>query len=75
METVYAIIKDGLVINTIVCEESFISTLQSLQGFDKAVRIDGCSRQPSIGWTHGLVDVEELGEVGVNKFENESETI
>jgi hypothetical protein len=44
-ETVYAVIQDGLVTNTIVAEQAFID-----QHYPGSPRIDNVTPQPGIGW-------------------------
>lgn len=47
METVYAIIEDDLVANTIVADQNFID-----QNFPGAINITNMSPRPGIGWTY-----------------------
>jgi len=44
-ETVYAVIQDGVVINTIVADQAFID-----QHYPGSPRIDNVTPQPGIGW-------------------------
>ena len=44
-ETVYAVIQDGVVVNTIVADQAFID-----QHYPGAPRIDNVTPQPGIGW-------------------------
>lgn len=47
---VYALIKNGIIENTIVADSNFISTIQSQ--WDACVRIDELETQPGIGWEY-----------------------
>jgi hypothetical protein len=44
-ETVYAVIQDGVVTNTVVADQTFID-----QHYPGAPRIDNVAPQPGIGW-------------------------
>lgn len=61
MEKVFALIKNNLVVNTIVIEdESFLSTLQAEGACDYVVRIDELEIKPGIGFTCEQVDGEYI---------------
>ena len=47
METVYAIIENGLVVNTIVADQNFIN-----QNYPDAINITNISPRPGINWTY-----------------------
>lgn len=44
-ETVYAVIQNGVVVNTIVASQSFVDA-----NYPGSPRIDGITPQPGIGW-------------------------
>lgn len=50
MEKVYALIKNGIVENTIVAEASFIALIEGQ--YDSCVRIDELDVKPGIGWSY-----------------------
>lgn len=60
MEKVFALIKNNVVINTIVVDdESFLDVLVAQGVHDTAVRIDGCEVRPGLGWTY-LLDNDHM---------------
>jgi hypothetical protein len=46
---VYALVKAGVVVNTILADATFAA---SLTGYDYVVRVDTLDPQPSIGWLY-----------------------
>lgn len=48
---VYAQIKNGIIQNTIVLEDSSLQSVFA-QGFDAFVRVDNLSPEPAIGWSY-----------------------
>jgi hypothetical protein len=60
---VYALIKNGVVENTIVADANFISLINSQ--WDNCIRIDELEIVPGIGWTHDgsvFTNPEEVSE-------------
>jgi len=47
---VYALINNGVVVNTIVADEAFIASIQA--NYDNCIRVDELEVKPSIGWTY-----------------------
>lgn len=47
---IYALVKNGVVINTIVADDNFISTISS--NYDACVRVDNIDNPPSIDWLY-----------------------
>jgi hypothetical protein len=45
---IYALVKNGVIENTIVADESFVSLIQP--DWDFVLRIDQMENQPAIGW-------------------------
>lgn len=54
---VYALIKNGIVENTIVADANFINLIQS--NWDYCIRIDNLSEIPGIGWTYDGVNFSD----------------
>lgn len=70
MDKVFALLKNGVVDNTIVCnDETFLEVLESQGVCEGATRIDGCEFKPGIGWTW------EALEEGAVRFTNVSENM
>lgn len=47
---IYALIKSGIVENTIIADEGFIAMIAS--EWDHCVRVDEMDPQPGIGWSY-----------------------
>lgn len=48
---IYAQIKNGIIVNTIVLNDDDILELFK-EGFDDCIRVDDISPQPGIGWSY-----------------------
>jgi len=47
---IYAIIKNGLVVNTIIADESFAAAIKN--EYDFVIRVDQLDPQPGLTWTY-----------------------
>jgi hypothetical protein len=50
METIYALIKDGVVVNTIVADADNIAVISSL--WDYCIDITNLTPRPSVNWLY-----------------------
>lgn len=57
MEKIFALIKNNIVVNVIVCnDENFLNVLKSDGVHEVSVRVDGCPFRPSIGWQYEVFE-------------------
>lgn len=57
MERIFALIKDNLIVNTIVADDMFFEAMSDAQlGCDSHFEITNLVPRPGIGWSHNGMD-------------------